>query len=508
MMTSFVRLRLSKSGSLAYGGFALAILVLGIAIRLVGLRRGIWLDEYFAIEAVLDKNFLWYIRLHDPHPPLYYGILKIWVQIRSSEWFLRLLSVAFGVTTLVVMMKWLRRYSERASLIVGLMCALSPILLRYSQEIREYPLLVLSTAVAMWGAARIVDQPHKRLHYLVMGIALSAAVLTHLIGAMVLATTGAFLFLLAINERQKINWKYTLAAFFVPATLFWIVYLFFIQRVPDKTTWWMPVVSFPLFQSTVYYVLGAPSLIWPTQVIGGSHPGLGKFLEAALNYASIGFVLILLFFGNWKRSWPLLAACVLYLIEIVAYSSLFTPIFFYRTILPAFIPFIGFISLQLDSISITRLRQAALAILICLCTFASVGWVSYEGLHPREYWRDLAQYLERARSSNDLVIFYPDYTEGPTRYYNHHLKEKNCFAFPLGGNLPELQAALEQRITSVPRDAIPKSIFLVLRKDMPVEKDSQTYQSLLAFLAGRYGQPKNSPDFNSISVSQYEVKAP
>ena len=133
-----------------YSLLVLAILLLAITIRLLGLNKGLWLDEYFSLRWLEEGN-LWSttIALRNYNkPPLYFLLLYGWSQIHNSEAFLRLLSVIFDVGTVIIVVKWLKQYSKLSSILAGMYLATTPIMLRYAQEIRPYSLLVFTTALS------------------------------------------------------------------------------------------------------------------------------------------------------------------------------------------------------------------------------------------------------------------------------------------------------------------------------------------------------------------------
>ncbi|NJN84131.1 MAG: phospholipid carrier-dependent glycosyltransferase, partial [Caldilineaceae bacterium] len=138
----------------SYPYLALGVVALGVGLRLIGLDKGLWLDEYNAIDIAASEHFIQALHVHD-YPPTYFYLLKLWSFLGGSEPSLRLLSVFFGVMTMLVVMVWLKPVSRPASLLSGLLIATSPILLRYSQEIQAYPLLIFATTFAFYCAFKI-----------------------------------------------------------------------------------------------------------------------------------------------------------------------------------------------------------------------------------------------------------------------------------------------------------------------------------------------------------------
>ena len=103
---------------------------------------------------------------HDPqHPPLYYVLAKVWVDLWGDSVFaLRTLSVVFSALGLLAMY-WLMREltaSRHAAALALLFMSVSPLFILYGQEAREYALwslaLLLSSA-ALLRALRLSRSP-------------------------------------------------------------------------------------------------------------------------------------------------------------------------------------------------------------------------------------------------------------------------------------------------------------------------------------------------------------
>ena len=61
------------------------------------------------------------------------------------------MSVTFGVATVVALWRWLdRRLGMAPAIVASLLAALSPVHVRYSQELRPYSLALLLLVLAIW----------------------------------------------------------------------------------------------------------------------------------------------------------------------------------------------------------------------------------------------------------------------------------------------------------------------------------------------------------------------
>ena len=89
----------------------------------------------------------------DIHPPGYYLALKGWIALAGqSEFSLRALSALAGVLTAAVTVALGRAlFSRAAGIMAGLLVALSPFAVYYSQETRMYAQLALLSVLSMWA---------------------------------------------------------------------------------------------------------------------------------------------------------------------------------------------------------------------------------------------------------------------------------------------------------------------------------------------------------------------
>jgi uncharacterized membrane protein len=133
-----------------------ALALVAAALRVIGLTdKSLWFDEtvsvLFAQQPV--ARLLALVGANDPHPPLYYLLLHVWVGwFGAGEAVVRVLSVLLSVP--VVLVTWLfgrRVIGPWPATLAALLVALAPIQVAAGQEARMYGLLTL-TAVASWWA--------------------------------------------------------------------------------------------------------------------------------------------------------------------------------------------------------------------------------------------------------------------------------------------------------------------------------------------------------------------
>jgi len=158
-------------------GWVLVLLfAAGVLLRALRLAwQPLWWDEgysvYFATEPLARMVAL---TAQDIHPPLYYALLHLWIQLWGSAQPVvdRMLSVLLGVAALPLQawLAWTLYPGRRRILVVAvLLLALSPMHLFYSQEVRMYGLgLTLSTAstACFWRWLRRLDRGDSAARWL------------------------------------------------------------------------------------------------------------------------------------------------------------------------------------------------------------------------------------------------------------------------------------------------------------------------------------------------------
>ena len=192
-------------------GCSLAALVglFGIAIALMTLRRGVWIDEFFKIAwttpGTSPREFLHLMITHDIHPILHYGMVYLLQAIGVTDIALLRSINLLGLPLVIFAVAYGMRHkliNLSQALIVWVLFASSPIFFEYVAELRCYFLLysasiatailwyvlmrhiearqnTSATAISIWGAYLAI---FVNLHYFatLLGGMLTAVLLTRL----------------------------------------------------------------------------------------------------------------------------------------------------------------------------------------------------------------------------------------------------------------------------------------------------------------------------------------
>jgi uncharacterized membrane protein len=179
-----------------------SILVLAAILRLWNIgSESAWIDEAYSI-TLAGHSMLDILKgtAADQHPPLYYLLLKVWMLFGSGITYARFLSVIIGVINVGQILHFGNRTAGiTIGLLAGLLVAISPMHVWYSQEIRMYILLVtLTTAstAALWWALK-GNRPLRWISYIIFSI---LALYTHYFAVFILLAHGIFMSIWVIKR--------------------------------------------------------------------------------------------------------------------------------------------------------------------------------------------------------------------------------------------------------------------------------------------------------------------
>ncbi|MCM8775981.1 MAG: glycosyltransferase family 39 protein, partial [Candidatus Omnitrophica bacterium] len=485
-----------------YFCFVAGIIGIALVLRLVGLNRGIWFDEYRAVGIISIQTWLpplEIFRFYD-HPPLYFVLLKLWSHINSSEPFLRLLSVLCGMGTLIILMRWMKQYCRQAALIAGLCCATFPMMLRYSQEIRNYPLLLFATALSFFYATHLVAKPHRLLSYLKLLMSFILLVSTHAVGIMVLPSVFFYMYLNP-SLRKNINPAYVAFLVTIPLLIFVVTFFVFMQNtIKQPDTWWIPPASLTFIGYQVKRLFG----LWPlTHCVTDYFPAAKSFVLPFLALSGVFFSI----FGDWKRSFPLFAAAFFYWLTLIVFSNLVLPIFLAMTALPGLIPFIGFLGVHISTIQIRKVKIAAVLILMLFCAVSVRGWVRSADLcYDRS--KNIVHLLNVRHRPGDIIIFFPNTIRGLMGYYGKFSPESTItIGFREGVN--SVDKKLNKTLEALAVRSGRQHIFWIARLHHKVEGGrvvKKVRGDRMRYLQKKCKKPIFAKQMGMFSLSEFKVR--
>ena len=214
-----------------------------VALACLNVGTAIWYDEAYSAYLIRGSYAqIWEMTSIDVHPPFYYFCLKTWSLIfGTSDVALRLMSVCFAAIGIVLAYFWLRRwFSEEAAGVATFALVLSPLLVRYSQEMRMYG-LVFAIVMAATLVLDIALKEKKKWAWLVYALLICLGMWTHYFAALAwLAHFAYIIYYFCKNGLQKaLFWAYPLAVgLFLP----WIPF-FLKQSHSIQQGFWIKPVS-------------------------------------------------------------------------------------------------------------------------------------------------------------------------------------------------------------------------------------------------------------------------
>jgi len=184
------------------------LIALGFALRVYRLgSQSLWIDEMLSLmEATIlyHQDTLWGSILHNLHGPLHSVVVFLcWKLAGLSEFWLRFPSVIAGTATLAVMYLLASAvYDRHTAWWAVLLLSLSPFHIWYSQEARNYSLLLLFTTLSMYFLHRLLFSGGSRswLNYV---WSTAGALLSNLSSVLLLPTQAAATFLSGPANRRR-----------------------------------------------------------------------------------------------------------------------------------------------------------------------------------------------------------------------------------------------------------------------------------------------------------------
>ena len=229
--------------------------LLFLVFSVINLTSSIWFDESYSAYLVRG-NFgeIWNMTAMDVHPPLYYFALKMWSSIfGTSDFALRFMSIFFGLVAIVFIFHAVKRwFGTKTAILATLFAAISPMFIRYGQEMRMYTMVLLIVAVATYVLSLALEKGAEkagRKWWILYAILIATGMWTHYFSAfawiahimMIIYHFGGVKKIFKNKKLLKmIGITYGVAvALFIP----WIP-SFFKQIVTVQSGFWIPPVSF------------------------------------------------------------------------------------------------------------------------------------------------------------------------------------------------------------------------------------------------------------------------
>lgn len=385
--------------------------------------KELWYDEavsaFLALQSWLD--IILYSTQHVPEPPpSYYLFLKGWGSLAGSSSFaLRWLSLACGVIFIPFFYRVVKGFVNwQVALGAAFLAALSPFLIRYSQETRMYSLVILLTLCSLWSFVRGLECDSKLWWTVYVLTTISGLAAHYFMAFVVLAENIA----VAIRWRALRNrlgkWLLVQGATLV-LPLIWIIAFSgprgtLVSAIQFMRPWERSVLQYvttfqelgighpPSFQSELW--MGLLALVPSFVVLWGVLTGRREFLPMETAVATLD--------ARW-RYWLLVLFLVVPLIGIFALPGPLDSRYCFASI-PAYLVFMA--------LGLERLRKSHVALLalgagLVLVSFG-VGLHGYFRATKGNFGEVIAWMEERVQATAVILLDNPDYW--PLMGYYYH----------------------------------------------------------------------------------------
>ena len=370
------------------------IILLGFFLRILNLRQSFWLDEAAQmIESIRPLSDQLHIRA-DFQPPLYHILLHFWIQYSNSEIWARMLSVLFGVMSILVSYKLLQLIiPKKAALLSAFLFALNPFHIWYSQEVRPY---ALATLLGIMSTYMLIKKNFG-------GYIVSAAAFlyTTYLAPFLFITHGLYcLIYLKDWTRKWVIGIFLIGITFVPWIPSFLEQLSIGSGLRISLPGWSEVVSAPLLKSLPLVI--AKFLIGRITIDN-------KFLYGAvLLVFSVFFILALIKLYAKNNKLLLNKLFLLFCFPIVtAYLVSFVlPVLAPQRILFTLPYFCALIAM---SVIFLKKSNYLLFSFVILIQVYSIFLYNTNTRFQREQWRQAVKFVEADRTSESLAVFaFPD----------------------------------------------------------------------------------------------------
>ena len=194
--------------------FVCMILFLGFVLRLRQYLTGrsLWLDEAMLALNIVNRNFAGlFLRLdYDQGAPIGFLLVEkiLNVLFGDHEFVLRLFPFLVGVTALGLFYLLLRRTTSGIGLLAGLaLFAISPELIYYTSEVKQYILDVAITIVLLYLAFPLMGEAAQKRDYVYLGLAGVLALWFSHPALFILAGIGISLFFQVLKHRERFKFN-------------------------------------------------------------------------------------------------------------------------------------------------------------------------------------------------------------------------------------------------------------------------------------------------------------
>ncbi len=402
----------------------IAITLLGLGLRLIRLgTRNLWYDEAFAI-LYAEKSLATMIHgtaaqvqgvAADVHPLLYYFSLHYWMSLLGQSVFaLRLLSVIFGVATVVLVFLLAGElFDRRTGLKAALLTAVAPFHVSYSQEARMYSLLCFLSLLAVYFFVRAWRRGGLR-NWTGFVVAATLSLYAHNLAFLPLLTLDLFVLL-------KREWR-LIKPLFLSHLGMAVLFAPWLSLVPGqfgkvRQAYWVPRPGLAELIRTLmvfHFNLPVPEWLLPVVLF---------FSLLILALAVYGMVRVRGRSAEKKDGLYLVLLLAFLPVALMFVISQFKSVYIERGVLPAAVAYYILIAAVLVEVRISRTAAAVVSTpVLTVLVISLVYQYTYAGF-PRSPFKEAVAYLREHYRTGDAIVHDNKLTFFPCYYYDRDLPQ-------------------------------------------------------------------------------------
>ena len=134
-------------------------------ISMFNLQQSVWQGEsYGAYLTHYNAAQIWEFTAETNQPPLYFWTLKVWAHLFGhTDFAMRFMSVFFGALAIMFAYMWVKyKYGARAAILSSLLLSISPVFIRYGQEMQAYTMATMFVFAGTYFLQLAIDNGQKR----------------------------------------------------------------------------------------------------------------------------------------------------------------------------------------------------------------------------------------------------------------------------------------------------------------------------------------------------------
>jgi mannosyltransferase len=392
----------------------LLTIVIALALRMYRLgSQSLWLDEAWSIR-VANHSLGEILRYRSNIPPLHQMVLHLFMAgLGTSEFPVRLPSVLAGVLSIVLVYAIATRLFNRSvGLVAGLILAISPYHVWYSQEARPYALFIVLSLASVWFFLDLRGKPNF-IGFAGYVVTTTLATYTHVYALFLLLFQNLYM-LYSWRKPARLGQKWIVAqATVLVLSVPWYYFIFFILSGRGGAAPWagfrkemdLVVIPYTFFVYSLGTSVG-PSLadLHLSRSLDLFMPYVGVLLPACIAFALVfllglysttkdksrlSFLLLYLFV-------PILGAFMITLLyNRITYNVRYTAV-----ALPAYTIVLA------KGITSVKRKDWRLFLVLLVVGFSAyaLGNYYFNAKYAKEDTRSAAEYLETAAGERDVIL--------------------------------------------------------------------------------------------------------